>query len=1201
MKIAGIDFPIDLLNALRDGELVVFAGAGVSMGEPACLPNFKHLAQTIAREGIQELQDGEEIDHFLGRLQHDRVKVHERAAEILSRDGLEPTELHRNLLRLYPDTGPVHVVTTNFDLLFEQATEEVFGSVPEVFRAPALPLGRQFNGIVHLHGAVSTPSEMVITDEDFGRAYMTEGWAARFLVELFSNFTILFVGYSYDDTIMSYLTRALPPRATDHHFALTQETNFDAQRWHLLEIEPITYPQPSENDHSILDEGVRRLADLIRRGAVDWHREITEIAENPPSLDEETEDLIEYALGDDTRTRFFTEAASDPKWIDWLDERGYLNALFGDGTFSEQAEPFSRWLVEQFACDWANKLFLLISKHNMRLHPRFWYDLAYRIGRDRETSWDKDILSRWISLLLATVQGNVNANSPGPINTSTLLQWMGEHCIQHERLDSLLQIFDVMMGNRLRVTEGFPWPNDDENNEVLRVNVELPLIGKYDGLSKLWEEGLQPELSQRAESLLNRVVKHLEDRHTILCTWQKADRNWNPESDSRSAIEPHEQDRYPRAIDVLIDAARDCLEWMLLTEVDAATQECIRLVRSDAPLLRRLAVHGLSEREDLTADNKIDWLRTHVDLHERSIHHEVFRVLKLAYPEASPEHREALIESVRTYHWMNGEDSNTRRYIARQHFNWFDWLHQSDPNCALARQALAEVSAEYPNFESREHLDLLHWISSDYGVTQIPWTPEELLAVPASNWLDDLLSFQGTEWEEPDHRGLRDNVAETARRNFDWGLDLAYALGGVEEWNTHLWSALIHAWSTMELDEDKHRKVLYWLGKTDLYPKHNRGIAEVLYALVKNDGPSYALDLLPQANEIAAALWHHLDQPEPIEEIDDWLRLAINYPAWDLANFWLSGFSLWRQHQDPRPTLLSEEYRATLSGIVEDRSLSGKFGRAVLTSDFTFLLAVDEAWTREYLLPLFDPDSDDFQAAWDGFLTGGRLNPAVAEIMADPFFKAVERINSDLFNQRDRFIKYYIYMFDYLDENPLDRWIPKFFQYASQEQPSETEEPMLFPRNAQGTKDCFAAEAGSRLQNMAEAEQQEWWQRWLKHYWENRLQGMLAALEAGEVAQMLEWLPHLTSVFPEAVDLAVQMTVGPSQDCWIIEALSISDENELWQRHPESVAKLLIYLWEYDLPGHSWRSARDLIDNLLSSDISEQLKEELEEIKVQLL
>ena len=40
MRIAGIDFPVPLLNALRDGELVVFAGAGVSMGEPASLPSF---------------------------------------------------------------------------------------------------------------------------------------------------------------------------------------------------------------------------------------------------------------------------------------------------------------------------------------------------------------------------------------------------------------------------------------------------------------------------------------------------------------------------------------------------------------------------------------------------------------------------------------------------------------------------------------------------------------------------------------------------------------------------------------------------------------------------------------------------------------------------------------------------------------------------------------------------------------------------------------------------------------------------------------------------------------------------------------------------------------------------------------------------------------------------------------------------------
>ena len=413
--------------------------------------------------------------------------------------------------------------------------------------------------------------------------------------------------------------------------------------------------------------------------------------------------------------------------------------------------------------------------------------------------------------------------------------------------------------------------------------------------------------------------------------------------------------------------------------------------------------------------------------------------------------------------------------------------------------------------------------------------------------------------------------------------------------------ALIYAWSTMELSEDKYRKVLYWLDKTELHPRHNREIAKVLYKLLREGDPSYVMTLLPQANKIAAALWRNLDQIDRIEEIDDWFEFAINYPAWDLANFWLYGFSLWRKQQDPRPTVLSDKYREALLGIVEDPSVSGTLGRTVLADHFAFLLAVDETWTRDNLLPLFAPDSGDFQAAWDGFLTRGRLNSAVADVMDAPFLKAVERINRNLFNQRDRFIKYYIYMFEYLAEDRLDRWISKFFRYAGQEHPSGTEGRGPFRRDVPETKDYFAAEVGSRLRRMAEAEQQEWWQRWLRRYWENRLQGVPAALEGGEVAHMLNWLPHLTAVFPEAVDLAVQMTTrDPLQNCWVIDEFSINDESDLWQRHPESVAKLLIYLWECDLPRSSWYSARDLINQLILLDILPENQRELQEIRIQL-
>ena len=98
MKIADIDFPEPVLAALRDGKLVIFAGAGVSMGEPSRLPNFPDLARGVAAGTGQTLQKSEPVDRFLGRLQHAGVEVHALAAQALSREDLKPTELHRDLL-----------------------------------------------------------------------------------------------------------------------------------------------------------------------------------------------------------------------------------------------------------------------------------------------------------------------------------------------------------------------------------------------------------------------------------------------------------------------------------------------------------------------------------------------------------------------------------------------------------------------------------------------------------------------------------------------------------------------------------------------------------------------------------------------------------------------------------------------------------------------------------------------------------------------------------------------------------------------------------------------------------------------------------------------------------------------------------------------------------------------------------------------
>ena len=305
MKIAGIDFPGPLLSALRDNRLVIFAGAGVSMGEPARLPDFDGLAQQIAAGTGKTRDDKESEDRFLGQLQSSGVDVHRLAAQALSGDSLQPTPLHHDLLRCFPNGGPVRVVTTNFDLLFEQAAGEAVAE-RDIYPAPALPRGRNFSGIVHVHGSVERPADMVLTDGDFGRAYLTEGWARQFLLDLFQTFTVLFVGYGHNDPVMQYLARALPVTDEPKRFALADDAT--DSRWELLGISSIPYPMPSENDHSGLSVGIAGLAAYMQRGILDWQRTIRDIAQGPPPLDPEHADLIDDALSDPIRTRFFTRS-----------------------------------------------------------------------------------------------------------------------------------------------------------------------------------------------------------------------------------------------------------------------------------------------------------------------------------------------------------------------------------------------------------------------------------------------------------------------------------------------------------------------------------------------------------------------------------------------------------------------------------------------------------------------------------------------------------------------------------------------------------------------------------------------------------------------------------------------------------------------------------------------------------------------------
>ena len=817
MNIADVDFPEPLLDALHDGRLVVFAGAGVSMGPPARLPDFSELARQIAEGTGLTIGEFETVDQFLWRVKTRGPDVHQLAAEVLQQNGPEPTELHRNLLRLCTEPEYVRIVTTNFDPLFEQAADGIFNTAPKVFQAPTLPLGQRFQGIVHIHGSVNEPTEMVLTAQDFGRAYLTEadGWARRFLVDLFANYTVLFVGYSHQDTIMNYLTPSLPPDGRQQSFALIgDQSSDDKDHWRRMGVEPVTFHQEDAKNFTVLDAAVGELGNLIRLGTLGWQHKITAIASGYPPMgliDDESAGMIEHALRDPVKTRFFTRSAASPEWIEWLDHRGHLTPLFTGGELCERDRMLVRWLVSRFALTHDDELFALIASHGRRLNLALWRELSWQMQESIPQSPDAAVMTRWVRCLASVIPTEAD---------EAALSWLAEASASVDATDSLLRVYEAMTERIDRAPPPTEWHDSNPFHDVLQ---------------EMLSERIEPNLPEMAEPLLAVTTMRLNSRHAVLAAWEIGDATRDRDNFRRSAIEPHEQNDLNRDIDPLIDTARECLGWLVVNRADVARQWSELYVGSGAPLLRRLAVHTLSERTDLSADNKIAWLLDKCDIHENAAHHEIFRAASIAYPCAGSERRTAFINAVLAYRCPEETEPDEERYTALRHFRWLSWLSKAAPDCELTRRALVNIQEQHPEFQPSEHPDFTtyHLPGIGWGA-QSPWTVDTLLARPSDEALLSLLEYQPAEGGVSDRydrwESLRP-VADAAKKNPAWGLDLADTMANSSKWDCDLWQHLIKAWAAMECNGVELNRVLGHLSADELHQAYAHDIAHALCSI----------------------------------------------------------------------------------------------------------------------------------------------------------------------------------------------------------------------------------------------------------------------------------------------------------------------------------------------------------------------------------
>ena len=224
----GPDIPDALLQAHEEGRVVFFCGAGISY--PAGLPGFKGLVDEIYRrvgttpfpneqEAYARSQFDATLDLLERRIPGQRVAVRNALVQSLQprlrRRGA--TDTHAALLQLARSReGSLRLVTTNFDRIFEHVAKRTKVTCNK-YAAPMFPIPKnsRWNGLVYLHGLLpampddSSLHRLVLTSGDFGLAYLTERWAARFVSELFRNYVVCFVGYSINEPVLRYMMDAL--------------------------------------------------------------------------------------------------------------------------------------------------------------------------------------------------------------------------------------------------------------------------------------------------------------------------------------------------------------------------------------------------------------------------------------------------------------------------------------------------------------------------------------------------------------------------------------------------------------------------------------------------------------------------------------------------------------------------------------------------------------------------------------------------------------------------------------------------------------------------------------------------------------------------------------------------------------------------------------------------------------------------------
>ncbi|MGW5918110.1 DUF4020 domain-containing protein [Nocardia fluminea] len=1117
--ICEIDFPAPLIEAHRSGNLVIFVGAGASMSPPSSLPNFVTLTREIAAEAQvpaeeTELQiEGGRLDVFLGQLEDQHVEVHQRVAAHIDKPMSKPNRLHEALADLACAAPVVRVVTTNYDLHISTALRHL-NCQPDEYAGPALPTGDDFSGIVYLHGNLrQEPRRLVLTDGDFGRAYLRDAWAARFLERMFAAYTVLFVGYSHSDVVMQYLSRALRPGAA--RYVLTSSP--DDTSWRAYGIHAIGY-RVINSSHSSLEIGIQGWASHASMGLLDHRERIRAAVSTPPTPVPEEVSYLENVVADPDLVPQFTEFARGEDWLQWITTQPDFQRLFAPANEPTACtSTLAYWFAQHFVMDQALTTTALgvVRDAGGRLGPTAWSAIGHHLhimGSPRP-GW----LDRWIVLLID--------NAPDGAS-----DWLEYALVASSWPDSksvALLLFDHLTEPLARIESAYESPSN------ARFHIR-PRVTSH-GIQDAWDRVFGPNLADAAQDILSICDRQLRRACQLAVATGYSDRGWDLASLRRTAIETHSQDQIRGDFDLIIDAARESLEMLLNGNCAFASAHIDAWTTSDVTILQRLALHGWIVRTDVGATAKISWLRAQSWIFESKLRHEVFRLIEMALPLADREVADALVGDAII--GPNESDEESRSY---QQFNLLAWITRHAPNLNSAQRAMEEMRARYPQFAEREHPDVISWMKFGTVEHRPPMTTEDLHQLIDTDVANAVAELRGYEEVDSFLNGptWSDALRVLTETVHDYPSD-GFKVLDVSGDNADLVVSVITGWSATAHDDEDADAILQRMTLLDLELAAD-AVSRLLADGGRGESNPTAWHSRPISRNLASELWSAISAPPVGAPVENWLERAINTVPGRLALFWVQAVAAdWTASED-HWTGISAEMQDQLAPILNGHDDRSAMAEVVFASQLFFFFSADHAWCRDHVLPLLSwEDPQRALRTWSGFLSWGRLNDELLKAgLLDEYQHGLSHIGEFPKDLQQQYCLHLarVALYSELEAAPWIRLLT-----ATVEPPIRVE---------------WINQIAWMLKDMPPDAVEHQWNRWMQRYWQDRLNSIPRQLTHGESSAMASWIVPLTNSMGQGVALATAYAAGINEHDGILHEL----DGEPISRAPAECAKLIAHL-----------------------------------------